>query len=311
MSRMNASISITPEVQVRNRTRSWIQRNKGWLMVAPCLAIMLGIGIFPLIFSLGISFIRWEPKLPGRPFVWFANYKDILTSIEYWTAMRTTTIIVIAGVTIEFFFGLGLALLLAGDIRGKRFFMAILILPVMMVPVVVGYTWRILWHPSYGPINQILSWIVGHRVTISWLTKTKTAFLALIITEFWQWTPFMFLVLLAGLTSVNPELVEAAYIDGASKWQAFWRITLPVIRPVIMVAVLIRTLEVLKIFDIVFITTWGGPGFTTQSVAFYLYRTGTRHFRMSHTAAGSWVFLIIVAVIISFAIRQFTEKEWR
>ena len=118
-------------------------------MIAPALALMLGVGIFPLVFSLGISFIRWEPKIPGRPFVGFANFKDILTSIEYWTAMRTTAIIVVSGITIEFFFGLGLALLLVGNVKGKRFFMACLMLPVMMVPVVVGYTWRILWHSTY------------------------------------------------------------------------------------------------------------------------------------------------------------------
>jgi multiple sugar transport system permease protein len=277
-------------------------------MVAPSFALMLAVGIFPLIFSLGISFMRWEPKVPGRPFVGFANFQDILTSLEYWTAMRTTAIIVVAGVTIEFFFGLGLALLLVGKVRGKRFFMAVLMLPVMMVPVVVGYTWRILWHPSYGPINQMLGWIVGHRVTFAWLMNPKAAFFALIVTEFWQWTPFMFLVLLAGLASVNPELTEAAAIDGASKWQAFWKVTIPVIRPVILVAILIRTLEAIKLFDIVFIMTWGGPGTATQSAAFYLYRTGARFFRMSHTAAGAWIFLIVVAVIISFAVRQF-QKE--
>ena len=286
-----------------------MRRNQGWLMIAPSLALMLGVGIFPLIFSLGISFIRWEPKIPGRPFVGFANFKDILTSIEYWTAMRTTAIIVVAGITIEFFFGLGLALLLVDKVRGKRVFMAILMLPVMMVPVVVGYTWRILWHSSYGPINQILGWIVGHRVTFAWLSQPKAAFIAIIVTEFWQWTPFMFLILLAGLAAVNPDLSKAASIDGASRWQAFWKVTIPVMRPVILVAILIRTLEALKLFDVIFIMTLGGPGTATQSVAFYLYRTGARFFRLSHTTAGAWVFLIVVAVIISFAVRQFQKEE--
>ncbi len=277
-------------------------------MIAPSMALMLAVGIFPLVFSLGISFIRWEPKVPGRPFVGLANFKDILTSLEYWKAMWTTTIIVVSGVTIEFFFGLGLALLMVGHVRGKRYFLALLILPVMMVPVVVGYTWRMLWHPAFGPINQVLGWFAGHRVTISWLTRPKTAFVALIVTEFWQWTPFMFLVLLAGLSSVNPELGEAASIDGASKWQTFWKITIPVISPVVMVVILIRTIEALKIFDIVYVVTHGGPGLATQTIAYYLYKTGARFFRMSHTAAGSWVFLIILAVIITLAVRQF-QKE--
>ncbi|UCB45248.1 MAG: sugar ABC transporter permease [Spirochaetota bacterium] len=309
MNRTNAFLASRPEAQWRTRTQVWARQHQKWLMVLPALILMFGIGIFPLLFSIGISFIRWEPRIPGRPFVGFANFKDILTSIEYWTAMRTTGILVGAGVTIEFFFGLGLALLLVGKIKGKRIFMAILMLPVMMVPVVVGYTWRILWHAAYGPINQILGWFAGERVTLSWLSNTTTAFIALIVTEFWQWTPFMFLVLLAGLTSVNPELAEAASIDGASNWQTFWKVTLPVISPIIMVAFLIRTLDALKIFDIIFITTWGGPGYSTQSIAFYLYRTGSKHFRMSHTAAGAWIFLIIVAVIITFAVRLFKEEK--
>ncbi|UCB45252.1 MAG: sugar ABC transporter permease [Spirochaetota bacterium] len=309
MNLANASISVSSGRLWRKKTQSWMRRNQGWLMVAPSLILMFGVGIFPLIFSLGISFIRWEPKVPGRPFVGFANFKDILTSIEYWTAMRTTAIIVVAGITIEFFFGLGLALLLIGKVRGKRFFMAFLMLPVMMMPVVVGYTWRILWHSSYGPINQMIEWIVGHRVTFAWLAHPKAAIAAIIVTEFWQWTPFMFLVLLAGLAAVNPELSEAASIDGASRWQTFWKVTIPVIRPVILVAVLIRTLEALKLFDVIFIMTFGGPGTSTQSVAFYLYRTGARFFRMSHTAAGAWIFLIVIVVIISFAIRQFQKEE--
>jgi multiple sugar transport system permease protein len=111
------------------------------------------------------------------------------------------------------------------------------------------------------------------------------------------------------LASVNPELVEAASMDGASRWQSFWKVTIPVMRPIILVAILIRTLEALKLFDVIFIMTLGGPGTATQSVAFYLYRTGARFFRMSHTAAGSWVFLIVVSVIISFAVRQFQKEE--
>jgi len=280
-------------------------------MVVPCLAIMLGIGIFPLIFSIGISFIRWEPKIPGRPFVWFANYKDILTSIEFWTAMRTTAVIVIVSVTLEFFFGLRLALIMAGKVRGKRLYMAILILPVMMVPVVVGYTWRILWHPTYGPINQILSWFVGHRVMISWLTQTKTAFFALIVTELWQWTPFMFLLLLAGLKSLPVELFESARIDGASSWQIFRYVTLPLLKPIIAIAIIIRFMDAFREFDKIFQLTGGGPGVATETISLFIYRNGFRYFKMGYASALSYLTLIIIVAFSMIYIKALRRSAGR
>jgi multiple sugar transport system permease protein len=276
-------------------------------MVLPAVAIMLAVGVVPLFYSLGISFVRWEPKIPGRPFVGLNNYGELLTNSEFWHSFKVTGILVVCSVTIEFFLGLGLALLLVKPIRGRRFFMPVLMLPVMMVPVVVGFTWRMLWDPLYGPINQILGWLVGHQVTISWLTNANTAIPAILVTEVWQWTPFMFLVLLAGLTSVNPELQEAAAIDGASRWKTLWKVTLPVMRPVILVAVLFRTIDVIKLFDIIYVTTGGGPGYATQPVTFYLYRMGARFFRMGYTAAGAWLLLIIVSVIMSIAVRRVGE----
>jgi multiple sugar transport system permease protein len=289
------------------RVSVWLKKNPGLLLILPAVLIMLFVGIFPLFYSLGISFFRWEPKLPGRPFIGFKNYAELLKNIEFWSALKLTGMLLVSAVTLEFFIGLGLAILLAGPITGRRIFMPILMLPVMMVPVVVGFTWRMLWDPLYGPINQILGWFAGHQVTISWLTNAKTAFPAILVTEVWQWTPFMFLILLAGLTSINPELQEAAAIDGATNWKIFWKILIPVIRPVILVAILFRTIDVIKLFDIIYVTTGGGPGYATQPITYYLYRMGARFFRMGYTAAGSWLLLIIVSVIISLAVRRVGE----
>jgi multiple sugar transport system permease protein len=289
------------------KARTWLQGHTGLAMVLPAVIIMLGVGIFPLLYSIGISFLRWEPKIPGRPFVWLQNYQDNLINPEFWSCLKVTGILVLCSVSIEFFLGLGLAVLLVKPIRGRRILMTSLMLPVMMVPVVVGFTWRMLWDPLYGPINQILGWLVGHQVTISWLTNAKTALPAILVTEIWQWTPFMFLVLLAGLLSVNPDLQEAASIDGASGWQTFWKVTLPVMRPVILVAVLVRTIDVIKIFDIIYVTTGGGPGYATQPITYYLYRMGARFFRMGYTAAGSWLLLIMISVFLSILVRRIGE----
>jgi multiple sugar transport system permease protein len=304
---MEPVAGIQPEKEGMAGISIWARRHPGLLLILPAVLIMLFIGIFPLFYSLGISFFRWEPKLPGRPFIGFRNYADLLTNDEFWSALKVTGLLFVSAVALEFFIGLGLAMLLVEPIRGRRLFMPLLMLPVMMVPVVVGFTWRMLWDPLYGPINQILGWIAGHQVTISWLTNAKTAFYAILITEVWQWTPFMFLVMLAGLTSINPELQEAASIDGATNWKIFWRILIPVIRPVILVAVLFRTIDVIKLFDIIYVSTGGGPGYATQPITFYLYRMGARFFRMGYTAAGSWILLIMVSVAISFAVRRVGE----
>ena len=287
--------------------KNWKRRHRGIIMVLPSVLVLLAIGIFPLIYSIGISFLRWEAKIPGRPFIWFKNYGSILTNSEFWHSLKVTGLLVITCVSVEFLLGLWLAVLVLNSGRAKRFFMPVFMLPVMMVPVVVGFTWRMLWDPLYGPINQVLGLLVGHQVTTSWLTNATTALPAIMITEIWQWTPFMFLVLLAGLSAVNPELQEAAAIDGASNWKTFWAVTLPVIRPVVLVAILFRTIDVIKLFDIVYVTTGGGPGYATQPVTYYLYRTGARFFRMGYAAAGSWILLILVACLLAFLVWRVGE----
>jgi multiple sugar transport system permease protein len=288
--------------------KNWKRRYLGFTMVLPSVLVLLAIGVFPLIYSIGISFMRWEAKIPGHPFIWFNNFGSILTNSEFWHSLEVTGILVVICVSIEFLLGLWLAMLVLNSGRAKRFFMPVFMLPVMMVPVVVGFTWRMLWDPLYGPINQILGLLVGHQVTISWLTNSATALPAIMITEIWQWTPFMFLVLLAGLSAVNPELQEASAIDGASNWKTFWAVTLPVIRPFVLVAILFRTIDVIKLFDIVYVTTGGGPGYATQPVTYYLYRTGARFFRMGYTAAGSWILLIFVACLLAFLVRRVGEE---
>ena len=154
-----------------------------------------------------------------------------------------------------------------------------------MSPIVAGYGWRMLWDTQYGPINQLLGWLLGRPLTLVWLINSKTVYFSLIVTEVWQWTPFMFLALLAGLVAISPEIHEAAAIDGAGRWQRFWQITLPLIRPLMLVALLIRALDVFKIFDTVFSLTFGGPGTFTETITLYVYLLGFRNFRLGYTAA--------------------------
>jgi multiple sugar transport system permease protein len=275
------------------------------------VAIIALLSIFPLLFSIVLSFIRWDLQTQERPFVFLKNYADAIMDPRVWAALKNTVLIMGVGVGLEFLLGLGLALVLVDELRGKRFVIPLLMLPVMMVPIVVAFTWRMLWDTQFGAINEILGLIVGHPVTIVWLGQTNTALVAMIVTEIWQWTPFMFLVLLAGLAGISPELYEAASIDGANWWQSLRHVTLPALAPVIAVALLFRGLDAFKFFDTVFIFTQGGPGTSTETISWYIYQIGFKFFRMGYAAALSYLVLILLVVVCTIYVKRFLRMEGR
>ncbi|MBA2520111.1 MAG: sugar ABC transporter permease [Chloroflexia bacterium] len=289
---------------VSGRTR-WT----GWLLVLPTLVAILFLGIYPLLFSLTISFRRWDLQVPEQSFVGLANYGQALMDDRLWAALGNTLLIMVVGVGLEFVLGLGLALVLIDELRGKRFIIPLLMLPVLMVPVVVALTWRLLWDQQYGPINAILSAITGQNVAISWLAQKNSAMVAIIVTEVWQWTPFMFLVLLAGLSGVSAELYDAASLDGASWWHSLRDITLPAIAPVIAVAVLFRAFDAFKIFDVIFLFTQGGPGTSTESISWYIYQLGLRFFRMGYAAAVSYLVVIFLTIVVAIYATLWLREE--
>jgi multiple sugar transport system permease protein len=283
------------------------RRFEGWLLVLPALLLILGLSIVPLIQSLLLSFQRWDLQSQEHPFVGLQNYRDVLLDPRVWAAFQNTGIIVVGAVAVEFLLGLGLALLFVGDFTGKRFAMPLLMLPVMVVPIVVGLTWRMLWDNQYGAINQTLSWIAGYEVNIIWLGHRNTALFAMIVTDVWQWTPFMFLVLLAALSSVNPELYEAASLDGAGWWQALRDVSLPGIARVIAVAILFRALDAFKVFDLVYMFTQGGPGTSTESISWYIYQLGFKFFRLGYASAVSFIVVIIMTIIATLYVARFVR----
>ena len=276
-----------------------------WLFVAPCLIVILLVTIFPTIYSLGLSFTKWELTLKEKPFIGLGNYIALFQDDRFLHSIFITLIVVVVGVGIELILGFGLAQLLVADMKGKRIIVAALLLPVMVMPVVVGYTWRLLWDAQYGPINQIIGWIIGQPFTYTWLAKPPTAIFAIIVTDIWQWTPFMFLVFLSGLAVLDPEVFEAADIDGAGGWDKFWQLTIPLMRPIIIVALLIRSLDALKFFDIIFTLSGGGPGNSTETISFYIYQVGYQFFRLGYGAAAAFVLLIFLAVLLTFLLRMF------
>jgi multiple sugar transport system permease protein len=306
---VSASIPLERRATAR-RGPTWAARRRrdGWLMVAPAVLLILGLGVYPLVSSLALSFQKWELQSQDRPFVGLANYREALSDGRVWGALENTGLIVLFAVAIELVLGLGLALLLVGEFRGKRIILPLLMLPVMMVPVVVGLTWRMLWDNQYGAINAVLSGIAGRPVNILWLAQKDTAIAAMIVTDVWQWTPFMLLVLLAGLSAVNPDLYEAAALDGAGWWASLRDISLPGIAPVVAVAVLFRALDAFKIFDLVFMFTQGGPGTSTETASWYVYQLGFKFFRLGYASAVSWLLVILLTVVCTVYVRRFVRE---
>jgi multiple sugar transport system permease protein len=281
------------------------KRMTPWLFVAPCMAVILLVTVFPTFYSLGLSTIKWEIALKDKPFVGLGNYLSLLQDQRFIHSILMTVIVVVVGVGLELVLGFTLAQILTGPMKGKRIVVAALLLPVMVMPVVVGYTWRLLWDAQYGPINQIIGLILGHPFTYTWLGQTNTAMFAILVTEIWQWTPFMFLVFLSGLAVLDPEVFEAADIDGASGWAKMWHLAVPMMRPIIIVALLIRGLDALKFFDLIFTLSGGGPGNSTETISFYIYQTGYQFFRLGYGAAGSFILLVFLAVFLTYLLKMF------
>ena len=276
-----------------------------WLFVIPCLVVILLVTLFPTFYSLGLSLFKWEATLKARPFIGLGNYISLFKDSRFLNSLIFTAIVVIGGVGMEMILGFGLAQVLLEKMRGKRVIVAALLLPVMVMPVVVGYTWRLLWDAQYGPINQVIGWIIGKPFTYTWLGQTWSAMFAILVTEIWQWTPFMFLVFLSGLAVLDQEVFEAAGIDGASGFNKLRYMTLPLLKPIIIVAVLIRGLDALKAFDVIFTLSGGGPGYSTETLSFYIYQTGYQFFRLGYGAAASFVLLIFLVILLTRLLKIF------
>ncbi|HUW09296.1 MAG TPA: sugar ABC transporter permease [Anaerolineae bacterium] len=276
-----------------------------WLFVAPCLVIIILVTVFPTVYSLGLSLFKWEVTLQEKPFIGLGNYIALFSDARFLRSILNTVLLVTVGVGIELVLGFFLAQVFTEKFIGKRFVVAALLLPVMVMPVVVGYTWRLLWDAQYGPINQVIGWIINRPFTYTWLAKPWSAMIAILVTEIWQWTPFMFLVILSGLACLDQEVFEAAEVDGASGWAKTRYLTIPLLQPVMVVAVLIRSLDALKFFDVIFTLSGGGPGNSTETIAFYIYKTGYQFFRLGYGAAASFVLLIVLSVALSFLLRAF------
>lgn len=297
--------SHAPEISAWARFIRWAGKDRvfRWVPFVPTQTLFVFMmPAFALLIYL--SFVNWRLT---RGDWWEAgyyavkNFGRVLTDERFVGSIGNTLLYAFTSVPVEFVLGLLLALSVHKITRGRSFFSGIFLVPMMVVPVVVGYNFTMIFSEA-GPFNQLLSFISGNDIRVNWLADFVFSKVAIILADIWQWTAFMFLMLMAGLTGIPEESIRAAKILGANSWQIFWKITLPLLKPVITIAIVLRLLETLKVFDTVLLITGGGPGTSSESVAMTIYKVGWEYNRISRSAAMALIILVgtMVMVFVGF-----------
>lgn len=281
----------------------------GFRLTLPAQILVLFIAVFPICMQIYISLTDWSP-LDGIPWwraheLWIGltNYVDLAGDPRFWGALWRTVFVMLVCVPAQFLLGMGLAILFVDNFRGRGVFYSVLLVPMMVVPAVAGYMFFMLFQ-SGGPVNDLLSAITGRTVSIAWLSDPDLALAAVIVADIWQWTPLMFLILLAGLVSVPKDQQLAAVLLGASWWRRFWTIVLPRMKTIIIIALAIRVIENFKIFDTLYIMTGGGPGIATETISVYIYKVTQQDLIWGYVAAIALAILITLSVVTAIAIAR-------
>lgn len=273
------------------------------LYIGPAFIVLLVVLAYPLGYSLWLSVHQWTLRTfkQGIPFIGLQNYIDLFANPDFINALRITFTFVILAISFEFVLGMGLALLLNNELKGRGFFRSMILLPMMCTNVVIGLTWRLLLNYQYGLVNYYLGRL--GILPVEWLSSPYVAMTSVVLVDVWNTTSFVALMLLAGLQSLPEEPFEAARIDGASGIQTFFFLTLPLLQPVILVALLWRFIDTFRIFDVIYLLTAGGPARVTETVSIYVYRYGFSSFNLGVAAAASFIMLLIMLVIAGLLAR--------
>jgi len=313
MARVAAPIRTGSTVVPRlmfGRGRHGQERLLSVLFLAPAVLFLLATSVYPLAYSLVLSFNSWNMSIPNsRPvFRGFDNYSALVRNGEFLASIGVTLAFVAVAVTIEFVAGLAVALLVTSPrLRGVGAVRTALLIPVMMTPVVAGVLWRSLFHSTYGVINFAIG-LIGIPPQ-EWLGSANQALGSVITVEIWQQLPVVIFVVAAGIQSLPGEVFDAAKVDGASRVQSFRYVMLPLLRPVLIVVLLLRVMDAFKIFDIIYTLTQGGPGGSTQVLSMLIYKIGLKFFQIGQASAMSWVFLVFILGISLLFIRQLESRE--
>jgi len=272
-----------------------------YLFIAPAILVMFGGLVFPVLDAVYLSFFDWEigRKFSTAPFVGFENFTRMIVDPNVWESIWVTIRFGFWTITMEMVLGVGLALMLEKPIRGASIFRTIFILPLMVSPVVVALIWRYLFDARVGWINYYLGYL-GIEPQV-WLGDPSLAFFAIVLTDIWQWTPFIFIIVIAGLQALPSEVLEASRIDGANWWQQIFLVKLPMIKSILIIALLMRLIDVFRALEVMYIMTGGGPGRSTELLSLHIYNRAFATQQLGYASAIS-VLLIAIVFLLSLAI---------
>jgi len=309
-----AQTNAEPIAQVTPRgaggRRQMSDRRIVQLFILPTIILLILMNIFPLIYSLYLSFTNYSVISTDPPqWVGIQNYVDILSDTDFWRNFGITGTYALASVTLQTVIGFVLALLLRTKFRGSGIITTMILVPMMLSPIVVAVFWRLIFNPSYGILNPLLGF-TNINTSPEWLGEPGLALLAIVIVDVWMWSPFVMLLCLAGLSAIPEYLYEAAAIDRAGGLFVFFRITLPQVLPLLLIAVLFRTIEAFKQFDLVQGLTAGGPGDATETVSVQLYQLAFQgQFNTGLSSALAYIVLIVIIAISNLYIRALNRAR--
>lgn len=289
---------------------NWIMdpKRRGALLVTPAIILLFVMNIFPLMWSFGLSFFHYKASSLKPPrFAGLYYYEKVLSDPVVWERFQTTALIVASSVLVQMVFGFALALLFAKKFPLRREILMLILTPMMLSFVAVGVFFKLFYEPTFGLISQAFIYFTGEPFAL--LSTTWGAIAGIVIADAWMWTPFVMLLVLAGLVSVPDYLYEAAEVDRATAWERFKTVTFPYVKGLLLLALLFRTIETFKLFDVVYIITAGGPGTSTETIAVYVYRMAFQFFKTSQSSALSYILLFVVIVLTNLYLYFVNRRE--
>jgi multiple sugar transport system permease protein len=286
----------TPQ-HVARRVRGLSDRTIAWLFVSPAIVLLLAINIFPLLWTVWLSFTNYRANRLNQAveFIGLDNYRRVLSDGDIWHALQVTAHFLCWTMFLQVVIGFGLAWLINKQFKGHGFWTTVVLLPMMLSPAVVGNFWTFLYQPQIGLFNYVVSFVTGIPASgFTMIGDVDLAPWAIVIVDTWMWTPFIMLICLAGLRSIPDDIYEAAEVDRASPWRQFWSITVPMVLPFLMLAVLFRSIENFKMFDLVVELTSGGPGSVTELASINLKREAFEKWRTGYSSAFAVILFVTV-----------------
>jgi multiple sugar transport system permease protein len=300
--------------RIARKLRGLSDRTIAWIFVAPTIFLLLAVNIFPLIWTIRLSLTNYRANQPNKPleFVGLRNYERILTDPDIWNTMQATAHFLVWTIIFQVLIGFALAWLINRKFKGNDLWTTIIVLPMMLSPAVVGNFWTFFYQPQIGLFNYVVSFFSGvDPGSFTMIGSVNLAPWAIVIVDTWMWTPFVMLICVAGLRSIPDYIYEAAEVDRASKWRQFWTITIPMVLPFLMLAVLFRGIENFKMFDLVTQLTGGGPGSTTELTSINLKREAFEKWRTGYASAYAIILFVTVFGLASIYVKALNKVKER